>query len=205
MNRRRQMGFTLLELLVGLTLLGLTVAIIVTALNTSLLGADVTGKRSVRLNQIRAAQVVMRRQLETARPVDWSDRVRNTVGFDGRTASVSFVTVLPPWPSQGGPHLARIAREGNALVLSGKIHSGETPSFDFSGPVRRTVLLEGISSVQLAYFGRRAPRERAKWHPSWRSFASLPSLVRLRVVFAGNAGTSWPELIVAPVIGPQPR
>jgi len=205
MNSGRQSGFTLLELLVGLTLLGLTVAIIVTALNTSLLGADVTGKRSVRLNQIRTAQVVMRRQIEAARPVSWSDKTRNRIGFEGLAASASFVTVLPPWPGQGGPHLVRIAQDGDRLVLSRKIHSGETSSFDFSSPVDRTVLLHGIRTVQFAYYGRRTPREPARWQPAWQSHATLPSLVRLRVAFAGESGTSWPELIIAPMIGPQPR
>ena len=205
MNRRRQSGFTLLELLVGLTLLGLTVAMIVTALNTGLLGANVTAERSGRLNQIRAAQLVMRRHLESARPVGWADAARDKVGFEGRVASASFVTIVPPWPGSGGPHLVRIARDGDRLMMSRKIHSGEKPSFDFSEPVGQTVLLKDIRTVRFGYFGKASPREPAKWHSSWRQIGSLPSLVRLNIEFAADAGTAWPELIVAPVIGPQPR
>jgi len=205
MNRRGQSGFTLLELLVGLTLLGLTVAIAVTALNTSLLGADVTGKRSARLNQIRTAQLVLRERLETARPVAWSDGTRAVAGFDGTAAVANFVAVLPPWPGRGGPHLVRIAQDGNRLTMSTKVHAGEARSFDFSGAVERTVLLDGVRAVRFGYYGRRTPREPAKWHAAWRSQASLPSLVRLSVAFAGDTGTAWPELLIAPVIGPQPR
>ncbi len=205
MNRRRQSGFTLIELLVGLTLLGLTIAIIVTALNTGLLGAGVTATRSERLNQIRAAQGVMRRHLEAARPVNWADTARDKIGFEGRAASASFVSILPPWPGRGGPHLVRIARVGDRLVMSRKIHSGEKPSFDFSGPVGRTVLLKDVRAVRFGYFGKADPRAPAKWHASWRSRATLPALIRLSVEFSAEAGTSWPELIVAPVIGPRPR
>lgn len=205
MSRRGQAGFTLLELLVGLALLGLTVAITAAALNTGLLGADVTGKRSARLNQIRAAQTVLRDRLGTARPVAWSAGTRAVVGFDGESESADFIAVLPPWPGQGGPHLVRIARNGDRLTMSTKIHAGGTQAFDFSGPVERTVLLEGVRSVRFAYYGRTAPRAPAGWHPTWRSQASLPSLVRLSVAFAGDVGTAWPELVIAPVIGPQPR
>ncbi len=205
MNRRRQSGFTLLELLVALTLLGLTVAMIVTALNSSLLGADVTKKRSVRLNQIRVAQLALRRQIEAVRPVNWADKVLNKVGFDGQADEASFVSVQPPWPGPGGPHLVRVARDGDRLIMSRRIHSGENPSFDFSGPVSRTVLLDGISAIRFGYFGRVDPRAPAKWHASWRSRATLPSLIRLSVTFRGAAGAAWPELIVAPVIGPRPR
>lgn len=205
MNRRRQSGFTLIEMLVGLILLGLTIAIIVIALNTGLLGAGVTAARSERLNQIRAAQSVLRRQLETARPVNWADASRNKVGFDGRVASASFVSILPPWPGRGGPHLVRIARDGDRLILSQKIYSGEKPSFDFSEPVGRTVLLKDIRAIRFGYFGKAGPRAPAKWHESWRSRTTLPSLIRLGVEFAAEAGTSWPVLIVAPAIGPRPR
>ncbi len=205
MNRRRQSGFTLLELLVALTLLGLTVAMIVTALNTGLLGADVTKKRSARLNQIRAAQVALRRQIEDARPVNWADKVLNKVGFDGRADEASFVSVLPPWPGPGGPHLVRVTRDGDRLVMSRKIHSGEKPSFDFSSPVSRTILLDGVRAIRFGYFGQVDPRAPAKWHASWRSRATLPSLIRLNISFRGDAGAAWPELIIAPTIGPRPR
>ena len=205
MNSRRQSGFTLIELLVGLTLLGLTVTIIVAALNTSLLGADVTGKRSARLNQIRAAQLVLHRRIETARPVAWSDGSRAMAAFEGTAAAANFIAVLPPWPGRGGPHLVRIARDGDRLTMSTKIDSGEARSFDFTGAADRTVLLEGVRSVRFGYYGRRTPHEPAKWHETWQSRAALPALVRLSVAFAGHSGTTWPELVVAPVIGPQPR
>ncbi|MEE8332334.1 MAG: prepilin-type N-terminal cleavage/methylation domain-containing protein [Alphaproteobacteria bacterium] len=203
--KSHQSGFTLLELLVALTLLGLTVAMIVSALNTGLLGADVTAKRSARLNQVRAAQVALRRHIEGARPVNWADNALSKVGFDGRTASARFVSVLPPWPGNGGPHLVSVAHDGDRLVMSRKIHSGENPSFDFSSPVSRTILLEGVKAIRFGYFGPENPRAPAKWHGSWRSRVSLPSLIRLSVTFRGDAGAAWPELIIAPVIGPQPR
>lgn len=205
MNSRRQSGFTLIELLVGLTLLGLTVAIIALALNTGLIGADVTGKRSARLNQIRTAQGVLRRQLESARPVSWSDAARARVGFDGSENSVQFVAIEPPWPGSGGPHLVRIARTGDRVVMTRKIYAGEEKSFDFADPAGTTVLLTGVRGLSLGYFGKTNPREQASWHTSWRDRTTLPALVRIRVAFANTAGTAWPELIVAPVIGPQPR
>jgi len=205
MNRRRQSGFTLLELLVGLTLLGLIVGVIFAALNTGLAGAGATAHRSERLNQIRAAQETLRRMIKTARPVSWADAARDRIAFDGETGAVSFISVLPPWPGRGGPHQLRLERDGDRLILRRKIDSGESRAFDFSGRVEQTVLLSNVRAVRFAYFGPTRPREPAKWHDGWRNRASLPTLIRLRVAFAGETGTKWPELLVAPVLGRQPR
>ncbi|MFQ5765783.1 MAG: type II secretion system protein J, partial [Rhodospirillales bacterium] len=123
MNSRPESGFTLIELMVSLVLVGLIVSALAGALRTGLLGAGVVQKRVERIGEVRIAHGLIRRQLETAWPVSWSENQTVYAAFEGTPESLAFITVMPPWPGLGGPHLVRIARRGEALVLTRRITS----------------------------------------------------------------------------------
>lgn len=202
MGKRRQSGFTLIELMVSLTLLGLVVAVLAGAVRTGLFGAGVVDERSQAIGDIRLAHGLIRRQLETARPVIWPEGRGQRVAFDGRGEAVDFLTVISPQPGLGGPYAARLTRDGDALVLLLRLTSGDTEKFDFSRNVERTVLLEGVTGIHFAYFGATAKDAIAKWQPSWTARADLPQAVRVQVDFAEGRRAAWPELTVPLMIGP---
>ena len=205
MNKRRQSGFTLIELMVSLVLVGLIVAFLAGAVRTGLLSADMVDKRVERISEVRAAHGLIRRRLETALPVSWSEQQTVTAAFEGASESLAFVTVMPPWPGRGGPHLVRLAKEGDTLVINRRITSGDLQSFDFSRDAERTVLVRGVNRVRFAYFGPSARQEEAKWHPTWTQRSGLPRLVRLAIEFADGDRGAWPQLVVPLMIEPAPR
>jgi general secretion pathway protein J len=82
-KKYRQRGFTLVELLVGLTLLGLIVAVLAGALRIGLIGARTVDDRSGWLNEVRTVQGVIRRAVESSRPVVWRDGADSNIGFSG--------------------------------------------------------------------------------------------------------------------------
>ena len=62
-----------------------------------------------------------------------------------------------------------------------------------------TVLLTGLTSVELTYFGPRSENGETKpaaWYPSWTDTAVLPRLVGLRMAFKDPARRTWQPLIV---------
>lgn len=199
---KRQCGFTLIELMVGLTLVGLIVAVLAGAVRTGLFGANVVDERSQAIGDIRLAHRLIRRQVETARPVSWSDDRRTRIAFDGTAERLDFITVISPQPGQGGPYAVRIAREGDALVMSLQISSGEAHAFDFSRHTERTVIMEGVRAVHFAYFGTDVRDSNAKWWASWTGRDRLPQAVKVQIDFAGDHRAVWPELVVPLMIGP---
>ncbi len=205
MNKGRESGFTLIELMVALVLVGLIVAVLAGAVRTGLLSADMIDKRVERTSEVRAAHGLIRRRLETALPVSWSEQRAVYTAFEGAPESLAFVTVMPPWPGRGGPHLVRLAKEGDTLVIIRRITSGDLQSFDFSRHAERTVLVRGVNRVRFAYFGPSAREEKAKWQPTWTKRSGLPRLVRLGIEFADGDRGAWPELVVPLMIGPAPR
>lgn len=202
MNRPRQSGFTLIELMVSLTLLGLVVAVLAGAVRTGLFGAGIIDERSQAIGDVRLAHGLIRRQVESARPVIWTVDRAPRVAFAGRGDAIDFLTVIAPQPGLGGPYAARLTRDGNALVLLLRLSSGEAQAFDFSRDVERTVLLEGVAAVRFAYFGAATRDANAKWQASWVGHDRLPQAVKVQIDFIGDRRAQWPELTVPLMIGP---
>ena len=183
MSRRAEGGFTLIELIVGLALFGLIVAVLTGALRVGLVGSDRVDEGAQRLNELRLAQTFIRRHLETARPIVWPMRRTAPLAFEGKSESVSFISILPSWPGQGGLYLVRFARIGDALIVTRRITSGEEQAFDFSRHADHTVLTDGIREVRFTYFGADIKDKKPKWRTSWTARTTFPRLVRLQVDF----------------------
>lgn len=206
MARRGERGFTLIEVLVSLTLLGALVAMLSGALRLGLIGRETVDGRAEWLEDVRISQTFVRQYIEAARPFSWVIDRRTEVAFEGSIESVSFVAAMPGWQSPGGLYLVRIAREGDRLILTRRITSGEVAGFDFSSDVERTILATGIARLDFSYFGDAPPFDGTPgWRDEWRGRAATPRLVRLEVAFGDGGRDRWPVLVVAPMIGPQPR
>ena len=76
------------------------------------------------------------------------------------------------------------------------------PGDPAAGEERESVLLEGVSAVEWAYFGpeRDNDQESPRWHADWASTERRPLLVRLNLTLRDE---SWPDLVVALVEGPR--
>lgn len=206
MARRGERGFTLIEVLVGLTLLGALVAVLSGALRLGLQGRETVDARAEWLDEVRITQTFVRQYIETARPFSWVRDRRTEVAFEGLRESVSFVAAMPGWQNPGGLYLVRIAREGDRLMLTRRITSGETDGFDFTADAERTVLATGIGRLDFSYFGAAPPfDETPRWHDQWRGRAAMPRLVRLDLSYRDGGRKRWPVLVAAPMIGRQPR
>jgi general secretion pathway protein J len=208
-QRPAELGFTLLELLVAVMLLGLLMAALFGGLR---LGARVweTGETRLDANaRIQIIQEFIRQRLAEALP---SATVHPEAGGDAEPAfrggpeSVRFAALMPEHLG-GGFALMDLAlsESGHAdgtkdLVLSWRpLEPGGQPKAPPAEPERR-IIVEGIESMDVAYFGapdRRAPPE---WWPLWQQQPELPRLVRLNIRFPPSDGRDWPDLIVRPMV-----
>jgi general secretion pathway protein J len=188
-------GFTLLELLVAMTLLGL--------LSIALFGALTFGVRSwersetltAQSNAVRQAQTLLSRTLGEAYPeLLASDPTQQKIAFDGEAHSVRF---LAPDPRMSGA-LDRIeigVRQG-----SDALESRATLELAADARTTRTVILSGLSGFDISYYGKSAQDRDASWQDSWKDRASLPRLIRIRASFAQKRAAPWPDLLITPRI-----
>jgi general secretion pathway protein J len=143
---------------------------------------------------IQAVQLVLRRELEAAYPAWRQDGSgAGQVNFDGTAKLLRFRSV-PPSPIAPAAYqdfTLDLTAVGQLRLRWQRHFGGDEPS------TTERVLLDGVSSLDLAYFGadRRAPL--ATWRSDWRNQPDLPQLIRLRVALAGTEH-AWPELIIHP-------
>lgn len=197
-------GFTLLELLVALTLLGLLMAALLGGLRLGARAWDVSSERLERASRIQTVQEFLRGRLAAAAPLAVSQPSGNfEPAFLGRADALRFATLLP---MQLGPgfHLmtleARDTGERTDLMLRWRPFvpiAGED-----TGEVAERVLLEHIEALEIGYYGSAEIDSAPDWYPRWEVLETMPDLVRIRVDFGPGDLRSWPELIVSPRLEP---
>ncbi len=197
---RRQSGFTLLELVVAITLMGLVLVVLYSGLRLGLNSWDSGEARAEATNRLRLAQEFLRRQLAQSMAVyQPDDRGEEVVAFSGQPTGIEFVAPLLTQLGQGGLYRIRVEAGDGQLWLRWRPYRSDDPA---AGEERETVLLEGVSAVEWAYFGpeREDDEESPRWRADWTSGERRPRLVRLNLNWRDEP---WPDLVVALVEGPR--
>jgi general secretion pathway protein J len=198
-----QAGFTLLELLIGVAVLGLLMGILFGGLRLASHQIEWRTARLDRGSRVALVQAFMRRSLADARPLEAAGPRAGVAGpvaalaFDGTEQEIEFVGVAPESAESGGLELIGLGlvRHGTAGALSLRVRAYDVGASDAIAPLRETLVLEGVRGVQFAYFGVSAGETAPRWHESWREAPYLPALVRLTLTLSG--GETVPDLVVA--------
>jgi general secretion pathway protein J len=207
-----QRGFTLLELLVAITLLGVLMAALFGALR---LGARVWETGDARLDASARVQVVqdfLRQQLGQTMPLAAltdDPRASGVLVFVGANDGLRFVSLLPEHLGAGASlmelALRRPARSGEPSDLVLRMRPLDLGSDGLaSSETEERVLIERIESLEVAYFGVGRADAAPVWWQEWQDQRSLPALVRMRVGFPPGDGRRWPELIVGLMVDVPP-
>lgn len=202
MNRRAHtQGFTLLEVLVALTLFGVIATLL---LNGVRLGARVwesVRARSSAAEQQRAAHAFLRRELEQAQPVyEPAERGGRRIGFIGTEDMLRFVAPFPDYLQQGGLYRFTLQvreREGlKRLVAAVEPYPGSDRERSGGEEPDNIPLYDDVERVEFAYFGEQRGTDGAGWHANWIDGDRLPRLVRIGIRTREAGGGL--DLLIAP-------
>jgi general secretion pathway protein J len=206
----REPGFTLLELLVAFTILGLLAALLFSGFR---FGTQVwrTGDRELEaMVELQAAHGVIRRELTRIVP---PDDILETEDGDGAppllglSDGLSFVAPSPAEALPGGLYRMAIVIEpgarGNLLRLSWQLVVPAGREANAVGATGEVVLLDGIRRLHVQYFGSMEDGSGSDWQEQWDNPQALPRLIWMKIEFEDGDPRVWPDLFVAPLLSPR--
>jgi general secretion pathway protein J len=198
-------GFTLVELLVGLTLMALVSLILFGGMRFGMRAWETGGERVERVTRIEQVQSLIRRQLGQAR-LPSNTGGKPVVGFAGQPDRVTFIAPPAKPGETDSEFVFALGRndtdQQSHLDLSWTPLRPPDPAEAVLGPNAAVRLVENIAAVEFAYYGTPDPKRPAQWWDRWDGAQGLPTLVRLRLTFPKGDPRRWPDLIIRLVRAP---
>lgn len=196
--RRAQSGFTLVELLLAMTLLAVIFGLAYGGFR-AVTRASFSGEAMIeRTNSLRAAHQFLRRQLSRTLPLIIEELEDERVMFLGERDWMRFVAPMPGYLSYGGPYVQELrlerGRDGFDLVFSYAILNGYEPGdLEEHDPV---LLMEGIRSGTFGYIGFDEEGEPGAWDDHWELPDMMPLAVTIELDMNREKLLEWPALVV---------
>lgn len=195
---RRDDGFTLIEILIALAILGLTAVIAIQALSFGSRLWRLETESSVQQEELARARALLTRLLANAYPQDPQAAPASRIAaIDSDGHALSLSAPPPDYARSGG--LARwwiyLDRSGAAPAVRVVWSLGldRPPSSD----ARSEILIHDVSAWTVGFLTREAPG-RGTWVDHWSLGDGLPRLARVDVRFAERDPRTWVPLDVEP-------
>ena len=194
---QKNKGFTLLEVMLAMTLLSIMVVLLFSSLK---IGAESWNKGESKIAEVNEKAVVyqfFKRHLPSIRPL-WNDfsEDERSYSFKGERDTFQFVSVFPVSAARKGLQLFEVVPDKSEKGVIKVIVSPFYPTIeDQQWEPEEVVLLENVEEFEVSYFGKEDSNSEAVWLDSWQEKEYLPTLLKIKIVLEGHG--YWPEMIFA--------
>ena len=185
--RRSHAGFTLVEVVLAMVLLGTMMLLLYSGINFALRSWNAGDSNGRRVADGRIADNFLRREVGELYPMRWQDATVLRFAFEGKQHEMRFVSSRRAGVSAGGLSIVAIQAQQGAqprtfdLVMRRAQASGDVNDFGPLDQAKPSVLLAGIDGVDFAYFGSPNDFTDPEWTDEWKYPARMPQLVRMTV------------------------
>lgn len=198
-HSNQQAGFTLIEVVLAMTLLSVMIVLLFGTLRTSAQSWEGGEGRVAQASEAALVYQFFRRHLSVTQALwqDFDPDQGRIFSFVGKSDALQFVSPLPASAARPGLQMftvyLRQRNDDRQLVVA--VH----PFFpETDGQTMRdedVVILKHVSHFQLSYFGMDPFSGASGWQDDWLDRDSLPQLVRIRVVRDNEL--YWPDMYIA--------
>jgi general secretion pathway protein J len=205
---REQGGFTLVELVLALVLLGAMMTLLYSGITFALRSWDAGDANGRRTADRRLGENFLRRELAEAFPMRWKDPATLRFAFEGAGHALRFVSSRPAGVGQGGLALVGVDVEDDPkrqrarnLVMRRVMADSDAADFGALAEAQPSILVEDVDAVEFTYFGAENDFSEPRWWPEWPFPARMPTMVRIRM--RASDGEPLPDMIVALRLGEE--
>jgi general secretion pathway protein J len=200
-----QGGFTLVELLIAITLVGIILVILFSSLRLSTRSWEAAEKKTQSVEKFRVIDGLFRRQIRELKLLFYNDPEQGPVlTFSGTSKSMKFVAPLLTHLGLGGLYWIAydVVKEGDKsrLIMNWQPYRPNEQNEQQVGRPEQEVLLDAVEEVAFSYFGGEMAGGKPEWHDRWENPQQPPQLVRMEV---RTNGIQWPQLVARIQIDPR--
>ncbi len=173
-GRYNQSGFTLLELIVSMTILSLVTVLIGSGFRLALDSWEKGETETEWTQRLRVLSMLLTQQLKSAYPYKVDDGNEKVVLFEGESDSMLFVTSLADL-NYGGFKWVRYSYKNETLLYN----EGLLPDKELDDVIKKNeeVIDENLEELMFEYYSR----ESSEWMESWSQGEELPGAVRIKI------------------------
>ena len=177
---RRDNGFTLLELLISITLVATIVAIATGALRLGYRSISSGEKKMESLERFRSSLYIINAQILSGIPLSFDRQGVKQVYFAGSTDFLRLASNYSIWGGQRGYVIVeyRVVTENDGTR---SLYAGE--NLVGTQRPRETKLLQGLDGIYFEYFLQDRTEELGgRWLPQWSDTTKVPEKIKLRLL-----------------------
>ncbi|MEO1924433.1 MAG: prepilin-type N-terminal cleavage/methylation domain-containing protein [Gammaproteobacteria bacterium] len=193
---RTDQGFTLIEVMIAMTLMSFMMVLLVSSLSTSAESWERGERKIDQVNENAVVHHFFQRYLSTAKPLSKNNEAGETrFSFQGSSDSLQFVTGFPASASRKGLQLFEVKWSGRDQARIQVTLSPYFSDMDEQTLVREEVtLITQVTGLNINYFVRETANEDGTWEDSWQEKQFMPQLVKIKIELKDNR--YWPEFVI---------
>ena len=173
-------GFTLLELLISLVMIGVIALIVTGAMRVGIRSVSTAEKKIDSLERMRTPFNIIDSQIQSQIPLTFVDNGETKFYFQGDNESLQFPTNYSIWGGQKGYVLAnyKVASDD-----SGKKFISVSENIIGMNGNREARLFSAADTISFEYYYKDPTEEKGKWIDKWTDTANIPEKVKFRLIY----------------------
>jgi general secretion pathway protein J len=205
---RRQAGFTLVELLLAVTLMSLLLALAYGGLRAASRASQSGQEVLAESSRLRVTHQFIRKQMNLMLPLSFvgqDGEVGELVRFEGDAGRIIYVGPMPGYLARGGPQVQQLAFVDGPDGLELQFSHAPLLGFEPEALLDRdpVVLLGELQDGGFEFLWEDEEGESLEWVSVWEEPGLMPRAVRLDVRFGDSAAVHWPPLVASVRLDPS--
>jgi general secretion pathway protein J len=194
-NLKSGQGFTLIEVLLAMTLLSVMMTLLFASLKICAESWEKGEKKIFEVSETAGVVNFFQRHLVMAKPL-WNDftQEERSFSFQGDRQSLQFVSSFPASAGRAGLQLFTVGwvNENRQNLIKVTIVPFYPVAEGDDWLTEEETLIKGVADFSLAYFGTEEGETENRWLDQWLERDHLPKLVRIRIKLENDV--FWPEM-----------